>query len=113
MVEVATQVEETVVDTVVVDTVEEAMDTWAWIVAELLTTGIIALAWGLRRRGWIDLNPRRIRRGVGNAALGLQDFVQPSIEYVIQAENTEQADRDDHECGDARRPIPRPFRPRP
>jgi hypothetical protein len=43
--------------------------------------------------------------------LGVQEFVQPSIEYVIQAENAEQVERDDREGGDPRgQSVPPPFR---
>jgi hypothetical protein len=60
------------------------------IVAALFLT----LGW-LRRRGWVDPSPNRVRRGVGHAMMGLQEFIEPSVEYVFQAENVEQADEDD------------------
>jgi hypothetical protein len=51
--------------------------------------------------GWIDRKrlPAResIRRGSGNAMLGLQQFIEPSVEYVFQAQNVEQKDEDDDE----------------
>ena len=55
---------------------------------------VVTLAW-MRRRGWIDTSRDRVRRGVGHAMLGVQEFVEPSVEYIFQAENAEQADEDD------------------
>ena len=51
----------------------------------------------MRRRGWIDPSPDRVRRGVGHAMMGLQEFAEPSVEYVFQAENVEQKDVEDPE----------------
>ncbi len=49
--------------------------------------------------GWIDrkkpLGKERVRRGTGNAMLGLQQFIEPSVEYVFQAQNTEQKEEED------------------
>jgi hypothetical protein len=49
--------------------------------------------------GWMDRNglPRKesARRGAGNALLGLQQFIEPSVEYVFQSQNVEQKDEDD------------------
>ncbi|MHC5538082.1 hypothetical protein ACYOEI_07610 [Singulisphaera rosea] len=44
----------------------------------------------------------QVRRGVGNALLGLQGFVEPSVEYIVQAQNVEQKDEegDDGDGGD-------------
>lgn len=36
-----------------------------------------------------------IRRGAGNALLGLQQFIEPSVEQILQAQNVEQKDEDD------------------
>ena len=36
-----------------------------------------------------------VRRGTGNALLGLQQFVEPSVEYVFQSQNVEQREADD------------------
>jgi hypothetical protein len=66
----------------------------------LLLAGIaasfVALAW-MRRRGWVDTSKERVRRGAGHAMLGVQEFVEPSVEYILQAENTEQAEEEDAE----------------
>ena len=35
-----------------------------------------------------------VRRGTGNALLGLQQFVEPSVEYVFQAQNVEQKEEE-------------------
>lgn len=64
----------------------------------LLLAGVAAmtltLVW-IRRRGPIDPGRDRIRRGVGHAMWGLQEFVEPSVEYVFQAENAETKEEDD------------------
>jgi hypothetical protein len=74
------------------------MDPRPLIPVGLLVAGIAALvltlSW-MRRRGWVDPSRDRVRRGVGHAMLGLQEFIEPSVEYVLQAENTEQKDEDD------------------
>src|SRR5581483_5288497 len=48
-----------------------------------------------RRRDRTDPDGERFRRGVGHAMLGLQEFVEPSVEYILQAENAEQAEDED------------------
>jgi hypothetical protein len=49
--------------------------------------------------GWMDPKdiPRkqRVRRGTGNAMLGLQQFIEPSVEHVFQAQNVEQKEEED------------------
>jgi hypothetical protein len=37
----------------------------------------------------------RLRRGTGHALLGLQEFIEPSVEYVVQAQNVEQKEEED------------------
>jgi hypothetical protein len=54
----------------------------------------LSLLW-MQRRGWVDMNKDRVRRGTGHAMLGLQEFVEPSVEYVFQAENVELKEEDD------------------
>jgi hypothetical protein len=61
--------------------------------AGVLALGI-TLAW-LQRRGWVDTRKGRVRRGAGHAMLGLREFVDPSVEHVIQAEKAEQRAVDD------------------
>ena len=79
------------------------MDLRPLIPVGLLAAGItalfLALAW-MRRRGWIDPSPDRVRRGVGHAMLGMKEFVEPSVEYVLQAENAEQKEEDDLDASD-------------
>ncbi len=63
--------------------------------------GILALTFTLRamqRRQWVDFSQERVRRGTGHAMLGLQEFIEPSVEYVFQAENVEQKEEDDLEA---------------
>lgn len=38
-----------------------------------------------------------VRRGTGHAMLGLQQFIEPSIEHVFQAQNVEQKEEGDDE----------------
>ncbi len=44
----------------------------------------------------------RLRRGTGHALLGLQQFIEPSVEHVFGAQNVEQKDEegDDGQGGD-------------
>ena len=49
---------------------------------------VLLLKW-MQRRGWIDANPDRVRRGTGHAMMGLQEFIQPSVQHVIKAEQAE------------------------
>ncbi len=60
--------------------------------------GVLLLALTLtvmQRRRWADPSKERVRRGTGHAMLGLQEFIEPSVEYVLQAENVEQKEEDD------------------
>jgi hypothetical protein len=63
----------------------------------LISGPSLIFAW-LRRRGLIDPSRDRVRRGVGHAMLGMKEFLEPSVEYVYQAENVEQAEEDDHDA---------------
>ena len=49
--------------------------------------------------GWIDRKKppgtKNVRRGAGNAMLGLQQFIEPSVEHVFQAQNVEQKEEED------------------
>ena len=67
----------------------------------LIVAGILAV-WAvvfevLRRRLGRKESPvkERLRRGTGHALLGLQEFIEPSVEYVFQAQNVEQKEEDD------------------
>jgi hypothetical protein len=66
------------------------------IFAGIVTFVVIVLGKSL---GW--QNPRdkmykqRFRRGTGNALLGLQKFIEPSVESIFQAQNVEQKDEED------------------
>jgi hypothetical protein len=51
--------------------------------------------------GRMQRNPgpakERARRATGSALLGLQQFIEPSVEYVFQAQNVEQKEEEDDE----------------
>jgi hypothetical protein len=48
----------------------------------------------------------RLRRGTGHALLGLQQFVEPSVEHVFEAQNVEQKDEEDDDgLGDGEEAI--------
>lgn len=55
-----------------------------------LALGILVLILWMQRRKSVNTS-----RGTGHALLGLQEFIQPSVEYVFQAENVEQKEEDD------------------
>jgi hypothetical protein len=40
----------------------------------------------------------RVRRGMGHAMLGLQGFLEPSVEHIFQAQNVEQRKEQDDEA---------------
>jgi hypothetical protein len=48
--------------------------------------------------GWINQKKppgkQCVRRGTGNAMLGFQQFIEPSVEYVFQAQNVEQKEEE-------------------
>jgi hypothetical protein len=67
--------------------------------AGLLLAGFLALA-RMQRKGWIDASPGRVRRGTGHAMLGLQEFIEPSVEHIFEAENLEQKDEDDRDASE-------------
>jgi len=54
----------------------------------------LTLVWA-QRRGWVITSKDRVRRGTGHALLGLREFIEPSVEYIVQAENVEQKEVDD------------------
>jgi hypothetical protein len=64
--------------------------------AVMAAVGVIVLAVLF---GWLDRKklPAKasIRRGTGSALLGLQQFIEPSVEHVFQAQNVEQKEEDD------------------
>jgi hypothetical protein len=80
-----------------------AMDLQALGPAILLGGGLLALVLTVRwmqRKGWVDASPDRVRRGTGHALLGLQEFIEPSVEHIFEAENLEQKDKDDRDASD-------------
>jgi hypothetical protein len=68
------------------------------LLAGIVAVGMLALALS---RGWLgrkDVKAEdRVRRGIGHAMLGLQEFIEPSVEYVFQAQNVEQKEEEDDE----------------
>ncbi len=72
----------------------------------LILAGFLAfwllLTW-IQRRGWVDLSRDRLRRGTGNALHGMQGFIEPSVEYLIEAENLEEVEGDDQESAEIER----------
>jgi hypothetical protein len=68
------------------------------IVAGLVVVGIVLVVSVLGRAGKAkEESPvkDRVRRGTGHALLGLQQFVEPSVEHIFQAQNVEQKDEED------------------
>jgi hypothetical protein len=77
------------------------MDPRPLIPVLLACLGILVLALALRvlqRRQLVEPSKDRVRRGTGHAMLGLREFTEPSVEYVIQAENVEQKGDEDLEA---------------
>lgn len=75
----------------------------ALITPILILIGIAGFAFAaswMQRRGWIDVRRDRARRGGGRAALGLQEFIQPSVENLIRVEDSVQKQTDDREGDD-------------
>jgi hypothetical protein len=69
------------------------METRFLLLAGIVTMGMFALAVSRRWFGWKD--PRaagRVRRGTGHAFLGFQQFIEPSVEHILEAQNVEQKD---------------------
>lgn len=65
----------------------------AWSALGILAF-VLLLRW-MRRRGWINTDPRRVQRGTGHAMMGLREFIEPSVQYVIEAEYVEpEADKE-------------------
>jgi hypothetical protein len=74
--------------------VEERLLIFAGIVA----IGAIAVATLCRRmERKVALGKERTRHATGNALLGLREFIEPSVEYVFQAQNVEQKEEEDDE----------------
>jgi hypothetical protein len=74
--------------------VEERLLISAGIVALVVAVLVLFLRW-MNRKGEPDERKRNVRKGAGNAMLGLQEFIEPSVEYVFQAQNLEQKEEED------------------
>jgi hypothetical protein len=72
-----------------------------------VTAGTLALAWIIARKARNESPVKeRVRRGTGHAMLGIQEFIEPSVEYLFQAQNVEQTEEeDDQGLGDDREAI--------
>jgi hypothetical protein len=73
---------------------EERLLVWAGIVATVAVLIAQSLGW-MSRKG--VPGKERVRRGTGHALLGLQEFIEPSVEYIVQAQNVEQKEEEDDE----------------
>jgi hypothetical protein len=72
------------------------MDESFLIFAAIVAFGLILVVAVLGRTDKNDAPvTERVRRGTGHALLGLQEFIEPSVEYVFQAQNVEQKDEED------------------
>ncbi len=68
------------------------------IFAAVLTIGATVIVTLFRRMERKAVpGKERTRRATGNALLGLQGFIEPSVEHVFQAQNVEQKEEDDDE----------------
>ena len=74
------------------------MDDSFLIITGMAAVGLLGLylVW-TGRKGVPGGVRRQVRRGTGHAMLGLQEFVEPSVEYVFQAQNLEQKEEEDDE----------------
>jgi hypothetical protein len=66
------------------------------VFAGIVAVVVILLSVSLGRMDRKDLpRKQRVRRGIGNAMLGLQEFIEPSVNYVFQSQNVEQKEEED------------------
>jgi hypothetical protein len=62
----------------------------------VLIYGVDRLFRWMQRRGWIAAPTEKSgKRAVGHAALGLQQFIDPGAQYIVQTQNVEQREDDD------------------
>jgi hypothetical protein len=67
------------------------------IIAAILAAGSVGVRAILGRLGKDTSGSparERVRRGTGQALLGLQQFIEPSVEHVFQSQNVEQNDEE-------------------
>jgi hypothetical protein len=74
--------------------VEERILIFAGIVA--IAAIVVTTLFGRMERKPVP-GRERTRRATGNALLGLQGFIEPSVEHVFQAQNVEQKEDEDDE----------------
>lgn len=64
--------------------------------AAIIAFGAVVLEALPRRLGRRDSPVKeRLRRGTGHALLGLRQFIEPSVENILQVQNVEQKDEED------------------
>lgn len=72
------------------------MDSRFLTTAAIAVAGVALLALVVARAGRAGQPVKgRARRATGHALLGLQEFIEPSVEYVVQARNVESTEEDD------------------
>ena len=67
------------------------------MVAGIVAVGMVLVVSVLGRAGRdrkASAAGERLRRGTGHALLGLQQFIEPSVEHVFEAQNVEQKDEE-------------------
>jgi hypothetical protein len=66
----------------------------------VIPLGLLVFVWLWAWLSRSEASRQRARRGTGHAMLGLQQFIEPSVEYIFEAENLEQKEEDEGESGD-------------
>ncbi len=64
-------------------------------IVTLVTILIIAATGRAGKDRQAPASRERLRRGTGHALLGLQQFIEPSVEHVFEAQNVEQKEEGD------------------
>ena len=71
-----------------------------WSIAIYIALSVAALM-VLSRKGVVDFQGDRVRKGSGHALLGLQQFIEPSVEHILEAEYLQDKDdENDNEAGE-------------
>jgi hypothetical protein len=67
-------------------------DGFLMVAGILAGTAVMVVSVFRRSRRDTSAAGARLRRGTGHALLGLQQFIEPSVEHVFEAQNVEQKD---------------------
>ena len=71
-----------------------------WSIAIYIALSVAALM-VLSRKGVVDFQGDRVRKGSGHALLGLQQFIEPSVEHILEADYLQDKDdENDNEAGE-------------